>query len=551
MEFVHRFRIGPMSAPRRLQNSTHIGSALTLLLASVAWLAPASPAEARFTECRDLVEVVDPAEQRVRWSIGSLFDGAFRIEAEEVTAEAPQEEYLFTHRAGVFFKASCSDDALEEQEMYPIGVVVRKLEEVRLPAAGNALAMVVLTEYGQQKIVLARDVSPIEPDRAYLFSDHAGVAWICRDTSPCPGWGEEVCAGSGPDAPCRFSLNPFYGYAYADLTDAGVQEVLERYTRVRAGDVVEGDFCTPLEVHPMRPGGEAHMPYGTDWLSLCRARSGDGVSVGGLRVVDAAGVRALFDERVVGAFFRRPVPEGIERAIRAEFGDVAAIALKDCDEEIANVGSWTLGASLGAKLDAGWLEFALGVDHEHEATVSRTLRKEELIRFTSYYVMERGDDQLLSEGKRFGILMKSDCEGSVAATAKSIVLYYDGLRDGRTEILARRAPFELAAEEAGEDVASALQQTYFADWRERSLSPIEGVPDNLRFGQFWEITDYLSYFLWRDTLRTFVATDRGDLGKFVRAQPTQAEQVAARDFFAHLLLTAAFFHETPDVRVQE
>lgn len=518
-----------------------VRAAVSALICCLLW---AGAARAEYDPCADLVEVSEE-ENVLRWNLLNFF----REEPPEpLVGEGGDRPYYVTVRAGRFANVSCNEDGFEWQEMYPIGVVLRKLGDVQIEGwhdAGGGRPILVQTEYGHRKIVSDRNVEPMVANATYIFADSYAKSMICRDAADCPGNGEDIC----DDARCRYDISAKWGYAIAPSSDETVQAAVAAYRLLRADrlllpgidlepeeqDKAEADICEPFPVKAYLRGSELAQPRDS-YFTFCFMRASEGAPMDGyapLKVVDLEWAEERFGQEGAGSFHRRfgEGPTSDER-ILAALGNVRLSATKPCGVEVSNIGTLNFGGGFAAKADAGILEVNLGAERSELSRITQTLPAEDFLLFSTYFIepIPRGAADADDGGDElwlFRIMFRSVCVDGTPRRSTSIKVFYEQLRAGSIEIAADGPLFETYAE-------SSSNYSYVPSTD----------PAFLAEGQFWQIVDHIGYFIWRDTLREYFYRVPGT-NDLILSYPLE-QRPFVRDFFVHLMLAAAYHHLDPE-----
>jgi hypothetical protein len=497
-----------------------------------------------FDPCRQMVEVAQPTGTAAKRAIVNL--GGFFFDPPEESAPQPFGEGLphVTINPGRFANLTCNDDEFELQEMYPLGIVVQPLYSLSLPkfeAAERGAPVLVLTEYGQRKIVAEADLSAIRDDQAYVFSDSSAKSMICKDAADCPGNDQVICGSA-----CRYDVSPFYGYAVANSGLPEVAAVLGEYAKVWRDPLLKSLRLTPEELQAALARAcmpfpvQAHLRGGTpaqvrdSYLTLCAVRAGmGGMSDNGVapfKIVDRAYADRMFGEELNGSFHRR---FGLG-TIAASLGEGTFLdsltQKKECGDEIENIGAVEANGGLGLKIPGGFLELTAGTKFNLKSEITRTISKDDYLLFSTYFIRQLPDpaavDQSQDDLWMFNIVFRSACEGGVASKPLSLTIYYEPLPSGSLEI----------------GVKEDLFADYASEWQNTSYKANDDA-SYLKNGLFWEIVDHQGYFNWRDTIRRYIEK-MPDTRDLLERQPS-AHRPQIRDFFAYLMLTAAYDHRSP------
>ena len=531
--------------------STWIFAFLGALLSGIL-IQPTESRAQGFDPCPRLVEA-HPAHSSSN-SIRLLWDwfNETKVQEEQVYSE---QKYFFTVKPGRFVNVRCDDHQFEEQEMYPIGLMVRPIAHVPLPIFEEARedrAILVMTEYGQRKLIKESDIAPIVDNAIYLFSDVPGNAGICRESDNCPGSSLERCERR---TQCRYVISARYGYAIASDFKPSVRSTIAAYKFIKNASTdrsipdfmisedqqtriqsIEDVACKPFPVKAYKAGGESHQPRDS-YYSLCAERRKAGSSsnaVQPIKFVTLASAKKAFEWQLDGSFHRRfNVPStGQSTNLTRALTDYRITSVKECGVEIKDVGKGSISGGLKATLSAGILEIGAGAEANISTEVTRTLSKDDYLLMSTYFIDPIVNAPDVSQQDKeniwfFRVVFRSKCEDGTPKSATSIIIHYHRL-DG--QVLEVR-------------VSDDLRKSYLEAWSEYGY-----ISDNsanaLREGHFWTVPDLDGYFIWRDTLRNFIEEQNPVTSRLLARHPkSQREHV--RDFFVHLMLAAAFNHRDP------
>ncbi len=485
-------------------------------------------AEANLDPCADLVGG--------RESVWSAINGFFRISQPTLIAGGiGRDEFWVAKQPGVFVNVSCAGQNIEDQEMFPIGTVVRPLSLVELSGypAHRGQPVLVLTEFGHRKVVPQSAFTRIAENLTYLFADGREPIRICKTAAGCISNDAAVC-GDG----CTQELSAFWGYAAVGSDAPDFRRAVEAYTRLLPDDPrlspeevarAAGDVCTPFNVQSFSTGGARHYPDSPDpsHLTFCAAPMTP-TQLPGLatvKMVDKDYAQARFKGLLFGSFHRRfgaPLPETIT---------FRAFQEKPCGveiEEAINAGFEASGgfdiralASAQASISSEW-------------TRTMTVAADEHLLVQTYFmetpvVTPPDEDRPL---KAFRVISKAACEGSSIARPISVEIQFEGQGSRMTS-----ATFD--AKRQGD-----LVQRLISDGGMPGLKPSEDL-NFIRNGWFWKIVDHVPYYIWRDHFRRVLTEDMPDFEIMLRGFSDSGEKELIRDFFVHLALSAAFYHDDP------
>ncbi|MEL6378044.1 MAG: hypothetical protein AAFQ04_12790, partial [Pseudomonadota bacterium] len=450
-------------------------------------------------------------------SVARYLWGWFKSEPDLIEGPAYSDhDYFVTVHAGRFVNIRCDDQQFEEQEMYPIGVVVKPIAYVPLPdfeLARGDRAILVLTEYGQRKLIRERDIAPIASNLFYIFSDTPNNARICRTEADCPGNGVDFC--KRPQQ-CRYEIASAYGYATASANNPVARSAIAAYDLIQNGTIlsdanasdesrfkrvqsVDQAACMPFPVRAYKSGGTAHQPR-PSYFTLCTQRtaaSAGSNAVTRLKVVSLNTARRAFTWQLDGSFHRRFAQRRAQESttLAGAVTDYPITWVKECETEIEDISKFALSGGLKASFSAGILELSAGADTTVETAITRTLGADDYLLMSTYFIDPivnapevAGDDK--DDLWLFRVIFRSACENRVPSSATSVIIHYRRLPGGVMEVSA----------------ANDLENSYLEDWANFAYAPNKSI-DSLREGQFWTVPDLSGYFVWRDTLRHFIEFD--------------------------------------------
>lgn len=487
-------------------------------------------------------------DQSTTWNFFRLFQ-----QDEEIEEPTPisEHEYFVTIRPGRFSNVTCNSDNFESQEMYPLGIVVRLLHGLPTERYGNAVngtPVMVLTEFGHRKIVAYEDIEPIH-DRTYLFADSFDRLTFCRSIDDCPTNSAANC----PDGKCKFHITGGHSYGLVEATNATFQAAYAAYRSIHKdallwtqddpiNDLSSSErakltetTCAPFPVRAYKRGAVLHQPRPMAF-TFCKNRIAAGAeqnSVGHIKVVDISGARRIFEFGHNGTFHRNFQENltALGRAVAA-LGTARVSTAKKCGEELKIDGKVAFGAMLEAKVNAGVISSSVKAETSAGVALSTQMSKDEYILFSTYFIRpfqnakQVGDTSENDALWLFRIVFRSKCENGSPRQPVSLTIYYDRLPGKSLEIGAKQG------------IASAYNEGIG-----KTAYVPKCDPNFLRQGHFWEVPDYIAYFLWRETLRDFMYGVPPALD-LLAAYPTE-QRPLVRDFFVHLMLTAAFYHKNP------
>lgn len=519
-----------------------------LLLFAIVFTSSATAQE--FDPCPRLADA-DPTDES---TVRMIWDWFSPKEADAETTAYSDHTYFFTMRPGRFVNVRCDDQQFEEQEMYPLGIMVKPIAYVPLPdfeAARDDRAILVITEYGQRKLVKEKDIAPILHNEVYLFADTPINAGICRSADDCPGNSLELCELR---VKCRYVVSARYGYAIAAADNPTVRAAMAAYQLIRDApqqpewliddeqfkrmQKLDDVACQPFPVKAYKPGGVLHQPRNSHF-SLCserRARDVDENALLALKPVTMNTARAAFAWQLDGSFHRRfGVPaSGDSTTLLQAITDYRITSVKECEVEQTTVSNFVISGGLKAKVSAGILEFSGGVDSAVNTQITQSLSKDDYLLMSTYFITPIPNAPGVSQEDEsdlwfFRVLFRSKCEDRTPSSATSIIIHYHRL-EGRV--------LEVSADD--------LRQSYVNAWSEYGYAQ-DNSASALREGHFWIIPDLAGYFIWRDTLRKFIEVENNVTSRLLDKHP-KAQRAHVRDFFVHLMLAAAFNNYDPSNR---
>ncbi|WP_294225902.1 hypothetical protein [uncultured Shimia sp.] len=504
-----------------------------------------------FDPCPRLKDADDasPGALRLAWD----WFASNQIEADVAYSD---QEFFFTIKPGRFANVRCDNQQFEEQEMYPLGLMVRPIAYVHLPVFENARgdrAILVVTEYGQRKLIAESDIAPIAQNAVYLFADAPGNAGICRTEDNCPGNSmEDVCK---PRIQCRYVVSARFGYAIAAEHNSRARAAIAAYQLIKypSSNADVPDFlideeqvvrmrrleevaCQPFAVKAYAAGGKLHQPRDS-FFSICaqrRAAGADTNAIRSIKMVTLAAAKRSFTWHLDGSFHRRfNVPNnGQNTTLGQALVNYRVTSTKECGVELSEVGEAAISGGLKARFPAGVLELEAGATTSIATQITRTLSADDYL-LMSTYMMEpivnapEVDEQDDTDLWFFRVVFRSKCEDGTPKSATSIIVHYNRL-DG--QVLEVR-------------VSDDLRVSYLEAWAEYGYKP-DNSANALREGHFWVVPDLDGYFIWRDTLRKFIELDNTATSRLLGRHPKEQRE-HVRDFFVHLMLAAAFNHRDP------
>ncbi|WP_157374369.1 hypothetical protein [Salipiger sp. CCB-MM3] len=512
---------------------------------------PSMSSAETFDPCPRLQDADDasPGALRLAWD----WFASNQVEADVAYSD---QEFFFTIRPGRFVNVRCDDQQFEEQEMYPLGLMVRPIAYVHMPVFEDARgdrAILVVTEYGQRKLIAENDIAPITKNAVYLFSDAPGNAGICRTEDDCPGNSiESICE---PRTQCRYVISARFGYAMAaeqnsraratiaayhiiksHSSDTDVPEFLIDEEQIVRKRLLEEVACQPFAVKAYAAGGKLHQPRNS-FFSFCaqrRAAGADTNAIRSIKLVTLAAAKRAFTWHLDGSFHRRfNVPHsGQNSTLSQALIDYRITSTKECGVELSEVGEAAISGGLKASFSAGVLELEAGATTSITTQVTRTLSADDYLLMSTYMMEPIADAPQVGEQDDtdlwfFRVVFRSKCEDGTPKSATSIIVHYHRL-DG--QVLEVR-------------VSDDLRVSYLEAWAEYGYKA-DNSANALREGHFWTIPDLNGYFIWRDTLRKFIEVDNTATSRLLSRHPKE-QRDHVRDFFAHLMLAAAFNHRNP------
>jgi hypothetical protein len=498
-------------------------------------------------------QTIDPCDDLISAETSGAWQGylltLFREKPDPIEVKRIGDaDFYFTKQPGRFANVSCSDNAVEWQEMYPIGTLLQPLGLVDLEAMPHfqsfaeqeGLPVLVLTEFGHRKIVPFEALAPLTPNLTYLFADQYEPTMICRRAEGCVGHLAEVCGDL-----CTQELSALYGYAAVPSDNMTFRDARDAYFAIKGADEMlpppfetkvetarhYTPLCIPFSIQTFAVGGTRHYPDSPDpsYMTLCArpAEGDDPPAVGTVKMVDLTYARSRFAGLLSGSFHRRfgsSLPELPAFQSRIE---------KRCGEKIADTASVEIEFALG--FDIRKIAALSGnVVAQRSWTSTMMVPAEEYFLMLTYFMdspfsLENDEGRSL---KVFRIAIKAECVGTDIATAKSIDIYYEGPGE-RSNIVT------IIASDGEGLVNQYLKDNGTIGFKASTI--VNGV----RRGYFWRIPDHTAYYLWRDQLRRFLIEGGvHDLPDELRALDPD-DRVLMRDFFVHLILAAAFSYKDP------
>ncbi len=504
---------------------------------------------AQIDGCDELISV-DQERDALNWALGGL-EQLFMAD-DEVTKLSPigDVEFWITVQPGRFANVTCEEKQFEDQEMYPIGLVVKPLGVLDLPAytgAGRGTPVLALTEYGHRKIISIDDIAPITPNATYIFADGVSEATFCYGTDNCPGNQPTEC--SSAIWRCSYKVGAVSGYAVVPSLNedvAGIIDAFEKLTRDPILQLERGRYspsrvaelqaeaCRPFRARAYKPGAVPHQA-GAVALSLC-ALDGEGVLP--LKFVDTDRAAARFAHGLSVSFHRElGSPSSMLSDSVREIANKRLVFAKNCGETIEAEKIFSLGG--GAGVDANIFNVAsveLGANRKASTSYIEEVGPDEYLLYTTYFIRpipkptdNAEDDDLWV----FDIVFRAGCEGGEPRDRSSVVIFYKDLPLGYVPI----------------GVKEGIFKNYVTTWGNASFT--EGTsPAQIYQGHFWVIKDHLAYFYWRDTLREFLYEEIGVARNLIQRYPPE-QQPLVRDFMVYLFLSAAFDHRRPIRYIEE
>jgi len=520
-----------------------------LLFALWIWALPAQAQD--FDPCPRMMDAggAEASKVRVFWNLFA--------EDHEDTGVAPysENEFYVTTSPGRFVNVRCDEAQFEEQEMYPIGIVLKPIAYVQLTdfeASRGDRAILVVTEYGQRKLVREKHIQPIIQNLTYIFSDTPLNSRICRRIDDCPGSSTEICARPQK---CRYEVSAKYGYATAASNNPLAKAAIAAYFLIRDDKSAQDDWwgdeekfkrmqsvdetaCNPFPVRAYRHGGLAHQPRDS-YLSLCSQRAASGAQANALfpmKIVTQNYAKRAFSWQLDGSFHRRfAVPSsGQDTSLLGALSDYRVTSVKECGTKLSETSGFDASGGIKATLSAGFVEINAGAEAKLNTEITRTLSEDDYLLMSTYFIDPISNAPTVSEEDDndlwfFRVIFRSKCENGTPKSATSIIIHYHRLSGRVLEVR----------------TSDDLQRSYLKDWADYAY-----VPDNsasaLREGQFWTVPDLAGYFIWRDTLRNFIEVENNVTSSLLSRHP-EAQRPYVRDFFVYLMLAAAFHHRDPAI----
>jgi hypothetical protein len=510
------------------------------LVLVVAMPFAAQRAAAASSPCTQLVTHVED-QNIIQWSLSRLVD-VFRAEEEiALGAGIGDTEYWFTKSPGRFVGVNCGETPFETQEMYPIGIVVKPIAVLDLPSYQRGTPILVLTEYGHRKVVPLEDIAPLSENTIYIFADSHAEARMCRDEDTCIGNAVDTCTR---ETCVRYDVSAFFGYASAASGDERAASAAAAYRNIMRDALIMNNMrwqptvlerlaeeaCTLFPVTPWREGGVVHQPRKV-WFSLCRDIENQRLA--GFKVVDRDTAKARFETALWGSFHRNfGTSESLfEDSIRSLL-NINLMTRKPCGVAVRTDNSATLGGGLGAELGIGGaITLDLGANRKIVQSYVATLPDNVYLMYATYFVRPirlEGDPPLETDLWVFDIVFRAECDaGGKPKKASSITVFYDKLSEGYETI----------------DASTHLEQRYFDDNLNESFTASRSIAQ-LESGRFWFVSDHIGYFKWRDTLRAFMTEGMPEVQDLLERYPLE-QRPLVRDFFVHLIMSAAFPYREP------
>lgn len=510
-------------------------------------LAPNAVA-AKIIGCEDLLEI-DQDRSFVNWALGGL-EKLFMVEEDSIKPDRlGAAEFWVTVQPGRFSNFTCEKKQYEDQEMYPIGIMVKPLGVLDLPTyvrTGRGTPILVLTEYGHRKIVSLNDIAPITSDAIYIFAEGVAEATYCKAIDPCPG-NQPVECNSGIWR-CTYKVGAVSGYARTQNRNDDTTEIIRAFQQLNRDKILqreEGVYspqrvselqskaCRAFPAHAHRPGGSLHQRRPLA-LSLCAL---DGEGIVPLKVIDTARAEEKFTHGLMVSFHRELgshsslIADGLRNLVKKQ-----PVFVKKCGESIKSEDTFSLGGGLGADANIfNVVTFEMGAERENATTYIETVAANEYLLYTTYFIrpipiLGTDTDEKLWV---FDIVFRAGCEGGEPRSRSSVVIYYKDLPQGYIPI----------------GVKEGIFTNYRNKWGNASFT--EGTnPAQIYQGHFWVIKDHLAYYYWRDALRDYLYDEIGVIRALIQRYPAQ-QQPLVRDFFVFLFLSAAYDHHRPIRYIQE
>ncbi len=488
-------------------------------------------------------------EPRIRWNW--FLTG--NDEAEPVPYS--EHEYYVTVTPGRFVNVRCDDAQFEEQEMYPIGVVVKPIAYVSLPdfeAGRGDRAILVITEYGHRKLIREQDIQPLLQEQTYFFSDSPANSLICRSAENCPGSGMDIC-----DRPsqCRYVVSARYGFAVAEADDPQAMSTIQAFQAALSQSSRDADFwsesgdeisledleeaaCQPFPVLAYKAGGEPHQS-GASYLSFCASRKAAGAEYNALfplKIVTKSYADQAFAWQLDGSFHRRfgVGQAGQDTNLLDAMTNYRITSVKECGTEISDTSGFDASVGLKAKVSAGIFEASAGAETALTAEITNTLSEDDYLLMSTYFIEPIKNAPAVSEEDDselwlFRVIFRSRCVDGTPKSATSVIIHYHRLSSKVLEVRA----------------ADDLKQSYLQKWKDYAYAANTSA-SALREGQFWTVPDLAGYFIWRDTLRKFIEVENNVTSRLLARHP-QEQRPYVRDFFVFLMLAAAFDHRDPSL----
>lgn len=489
--------------------------------------------------CTQLV-AVDQERNLISWAI---YEMQKLFEAKEEVASQTgigDSKYWFTKSPGRFVGLNCGDTPFERQEIYTIGTVVKPISVLDIPSYQKGTPILVLTEHGHRKVVPLEDIEPIALNTRYIFADSHGIANMCREVDNCLGHSVEKCGGDN----CRHDITAYFGYATTPSQNEHSHKAIGAYREIRQdalimnnviwdeNDVEElkDEACTPFPVTAWGEGGVRHQTRSL-FFSFCYDIGKKELS--GFKVVDQQWAKDRFETSLWGSFHRNfGDVDSLFSKEAQELLKVNIVSKKACGVEIKTENAATIGGGLGIGFSANDETFLeLSANRKAVSTFTETVPSDVYLLYSTYFVRP-----IVIEGEAppdkdvwvFDFVFRAKCdEAGNAKSASSITVFYDKLPGGFETI----------------DASKHLEQRYFDGHKNDAFSRSRSIAE-IESGRFWFVSDHISYFKWRDTLREFMIEGMPEVADLLEKYPL-SQRPLIRDFFVHLVMSAAFDYKEP------
>ncbi len=422
-----------------------------------------------------------------------LLKSLFRPKALPAAGPRPPALYV-TIGSGTALGPTCRDsDAarVETSLYYPIGLVVDVLGDESITDRGRSRAYkLVHAEHGLLLYVPAEHLAPISSDTAFVFADGPVPVSYCSGQRDCP--------------------------ITAPGTNGQVLHASQRYATAPLSALtgLDGNGCGRLEIAPHdRWGASTRGGASTReraYVDTCLPDA-DGTPGrnGNIRIVTAESAKTRMAAAPTGSL-QRYTPSLLKKIVPTAF------TVKECNQKYTEETALTAGAALKV---ANWIEIEGGANHKRalETKLSEGcyyLYGNYTIRFPG-----SGNDEALDD-----IVFVANCvkdDPTKLEKGLSLLIYNDSFPDRLLSV----------------DANDVLKEGYLASFGTAGLEPVR-LTDNLRHGQFWRIRGSDQYFYWRTALRKYML-DNPQLEPIIRPLD-ETHAVAVADFFAHLVMAAAF-----------